>query len=409
MKANVKIIAMALSICLTATGCAAINSADTSSAAGASSGASASAGGTASSYIENTANTADAYTDRDLEQTADTADATEITLTDNDTVSITEAGTYVLSGSAANCTVRIEADKDSDKVQLVLNGVTITNDSSPAIYVVSADKCFITTAEGAENTLTVTGSFTADGDTNTDAVIFSKDDLVLNGLGSLTVSSPDNGISCKDDLKITGGTYSITSQADAIEANDSILICGGTFTINSGKDGLHCENEDDNTAGSIDISGGSFSITAQSDGVQGTTYVQIDGGDLSITAAEGLEATCIIINDGSVNIAASDDGVNATAKSTVTTPFVEINGGTLTVSMGQGDTDAIDANGSIFVNGGYIDITAPTSSFDYDAAAEFNGGTIVINGQEVSEIPQSMMGGGMGGRDHGGMGGRGGW
>ena len=408
MKANIKIIAMVLSICLTATGCAAINSADSSSAAGASSGASASAGGTASSSyietIENTTNNADAYTDRDLEQTADTDGAVEITLADNDTVSITEAGVYILSGSASNCTVRVEADKDSDKVQLVLNGVTVTNDSAPAIYVVSADKCFITTAEGTENTLTVTGAFTADGDTNTDAVIFSKDDLVLNGLGSLTISSSDNGISCKDDLKIKGGTCSVTSQADAIEANDSILICGGTLTINSGKDGLHCENEDDNTAGSIGISGGSFSITAQSDGVQATTYVKIDGGDLSITAAEGLEATCIIINDGSVNITASDDGVNATAKSTVTTPFFEINGGTLTISMGQGDTDAIDANGSVFVNGGYIDITAPTSSFDYDGAAEFNGGTIVINGQEVSEIPQSMMGG----RTQGGMGGRGG-
>ena len=407
MKTNIKIIAMALAICLTATGCASINSADSSSAAGASSGASASAGGSAaSSYIENAVDSSDSYSDRDLEQTADTDGATEITLTDNDTFTITEAGVYVLSGSATNFTVRIEADKDNDKVQLVLNGVDITNDSAPAIYVVSADKCFITTAEGTENSLSVTGAFSADGDTNTDAVIFSKDDLVLNGLGSLTVSSTDNGISCKDDLKITGGTYSITSQADAIEANDSILICGGSFVINSGKDGLHCENDEDNTVGFINISGGSFDITAKSDGVQGTTYVQIDGGELTISGSEGIEATYIIINDGSISIAASDDGINATSKSSVTTPYVEINGGTLTISMGQGDTDAIDANGSIFVNGGYIDITAPTSSFDYDGAAEFNGGTIVINGQEVSEIPQSMMGGqgGMGGRGN-----RGGW
>ena len=69
--------------------------------------------------------------------------------------------------------------------------------------------------------------------------------------------------------------------------------------------------------------------------------------------------------------------------------------------MGQGDTDGVDANGSIIVNGGTIDVTAQMSSFDYDGTAEFNGGTIIVNGEEVSEIPVSMMGGGMGG--HGGM------
>ncbi len=73
--------------------------------------------------------------------------------------------------------------------------------------------------------------------------------------------------------------------------------------------------------------------------------------------------------------------------------------------MGQGDTDAIDCNGNITVNGGTIDITAQMSSFDYDGTATYNGGTIIINGQEVNSIPQSMMGGGgMGGR--GGMGGQ---
>ena len=86
---------------------------------------------------------------------------------------------------------------DEDKVQIVLDGVSITNESTPCIYVKSADKVFVTTTD-SENTLTVTGSFTADGDTNTDAVIFSKDDLVLNGVGTLTISSTDNGIAGKD-------------------------------------------------------------------------------------------------------------------------------------------------------------------------------------------------------------------
>ena len=160
--------------------------------------------------------TADMFSERDLEQTADLSEAEYITVSSNDTISITDGGVYVISGSAENCTIRVEADSQ-EKVQLVLDGVSITNEDFPAIYVVSADKCFITTAEGSENTLSVTGSFTADADTNTDAVIFSKDDIVFNGMGVLNISSAyGNGISGKDDIKFTGGTYNIQSEKDSL-------------------------------------------------------------------------------------------------------------------------------------------------------------------------------------------------
>jgi hypothetical protein len=104
----------------------------------------------------------------------------------------------------------VNAQADDAKVQLVLDGVSITNTDSPAIYVVSADKCFVTTTDSV-STLTVTGTFAADGDTNIDAVIFSKDDLVLNGTGTLNISSTGNGITSKDDLTVTGGTYSAST------------------------------------------------------------------------------------------------------------------------------------------------------------------------------------------------------
>ena len=339
--------------------------------------------------------TADIFSDRDLTQTPDLSNAQTITVSDGQTINITEEGIYVISGSASNCTIKVDTQ---DKVQLVLNGVSITNDSTPAIYVVSADKCFITTAENTENTLSVTGTFTSDGDTNTDAVIFSKDDLVFNGLGTLTINSSNNGISCKDDLKFTGGTYNITSVEDSIEANDSIAVCDGMFTINSSKDAFHSENDDDNTSGWIYISGGTFNIKSSSDAIQGTSAVQIDGGTLDINSSEGIEATYIQINDGTVKIYASDDGINATKKSTAySTPTIEINGGNLTVEVGPGDTDGIDANGDIIVNGGTINVTAQMSSFDYDGKAEYNGGTIIVNGTQVDSIPQSMMGGGRGG------------
>lgn len=348
-------------------------------------------------------NASELFTERDLTQNADTSSATSYTLTDNNTITITEAGVYVLTGSASNATVIVDAPDDA-KVQLVLNGVTVNNTSAPAIYVKSADKVFVTTAQGTENTLNVTGAFTADGETNTDAVIFSKDDLVLNGLGTLNITSSDNGISGKDDIKITGGTINITSTSDAIEANDSIAIADGTVNIISQKDGLHAENDQDNSTGYIYICGGTITIDASGDGVQGTTVVQIDGGTISVTGSEGIEATYVQINGGTITVNAYDDGINASAKSTAYTVTVEINGGDITVNMAQGDTDGVDSNGNLYINGGTISVNAQ-SPFDYDGVAQHNGGTIIVNGTETDQITNQMMGGGMMG---GGMGGPGG-
>lgn len=342
--------------------------------------------------------TSNIFSDRDLTQSPDTAAAVKLTAEDGKTIDITEEGIYILSGSASNCTIKVDAGKEA-KVQLVLDGAEIENDDFPAIYGVSADKVFVTTT-AKESSLAVNKEFRADSETNTDAVIYSKSDLVLNGTGTLTVySAYANGISCKDDLKITGGTYKVTSAKDAFEANDSLSVYNGDFTIKTNKDGFHCENSDDDTLGQIYIAEGSFVIDSASDGIQGTTYVQIDGGTFDITSSEGIEATYVQINGGNITIDASDDGINASRKSTACDIIIEFNGGDTKITIGQGDTDGVDSNGKIIVNGGTIDVTAQLSSFDYETSAEFNGGTIIVNGEEVDEIPQSMMGdpGGMGG------------
>ena len=343
------------------------------------------------------------FTSRDLEQTADLSEAQTITVSDGQQITISSEGVYVLQGSAQNATVLVEAD-DSAKIQLVLDGLSITNEDFPCIYVKSADKVFVTTL--SDSSLSVTGSFTADGDTNTDAVVFSKDDLTLNGTGTLKISSTENGVSCKDDLKVTGGSYVISAASKCLEAKDSIRILDGIFSLTAGTDGLHAENDEDDSLGYVYIGGGSFSISAGDDGVHGNAFVQIDGGSFQIAAAEGIEASFVQINDGSIGIQSWDDGINASNKSGAYPICVEINGGDISIAMSAGDTDGIDANGSIVINGGTINITG-SSGFDYDGTAQLNGGTVIVNGQTLDSIPNQMMGGGMGGQ-MGGFGGNGG-
>ncbi len=317
------------------------------------------------------------------------------------TVTITGSGTYLLSGALDDGSIIVDAGKE-DKVQLVLNGVSVHSGSYAAIYVKQADKVFITLAEGTQNTLSNGGSFTQRDDNNVDAVIFAKDDITFNGTGSLTISSPaGHGIVGKDEVTVTGGVYAITSANCAVRANDSIAIADGTFALNAGTDGLHAENDEDDTLGNIYIAGGTFTIDANDDAIHANTLLQIDDGSFEITGAEGLEGTYIQINGGDISVSASDDGVNAARKSSAYTPTVEINGGYLTVVMGAGDTDGVDSNGDILITGGTVDVTG-RSAFDCDGSAQYTGGTLIVNGQQVDAIPNQMMGGGM-------MGGRGGW
>ncbi len=353
------------------------------------------------SNSESDSNKDEIFTSRDLEQTADTSNAKTYNLSDGQNIDITEEGVYVIKGSAKNVTISVNAADDA-KVQLVLDSASVTNDSAPCIYVKNADKVFVTTASGSTNSLTVSGTFTADGDTNTDAAIFSKDDIVLNGQGTLNISSTANGVTSKDDLKITGGTISISCSADGLEANESVAIADGNITIKTDKDGVHVENSDDDTTGSFYMKGGKLTVTAGDDGIHAITTATIDGGTISATSAEGIEATYITINDGTIEINASDDGINGAAKSSAYTPTVEFNGGTTTINMGQGDTDGVDSNGNLYINGGTISVNAQ-SPFDYDGTAQKNGGTIIVNGTETDTIQNQMMGGGMGGGMRGGQ------
>lgn len=349
-----------------------------------------SAAGSETTVLENIAengifNGTDLFTSRDLKQSADTGDAVVCTVSDGNDISISEEGVYILSGTAANATVYVEADSQA-KIQLVLDDLHITNDSYPCIYITEADKVFLTTT--GDSSLSVTGAFISEGSKKTDGAVFSRTDLTLNGTAALTVSSSGSGIVCKDDLKITGGTYEITSGTKAIEANDSIRIADGTFLLNAGTDGLHTENDQDDTLGYIYICGGDLTINADDDAIHAASVIQIDSGSFQITAAEGMESTYIQINGGSICINGKDDGINAGKKSKAYYPTIEINDGDLTIDMGLGDTDGIDSNGDLIINGGQIEVNS-LNPFDYDGTGQYNGGTIIANGKQLDKLPVS--------------------
>ena len=352
----------------------------------------------------------DLFTDRDSENQPDLSEAAALTLSDGQDITIDQAGVYVLSGQAAGVTVYVDAPDDA-KVQLVLDGVTIENTDFPCVYVRSADKVFLTVT--ADSSLSVTGAFRKDGETKTDGVIFSRADLTLNGTAALTIASSDNGVVGKDDLKICGLTLTVTAADHAVEANDSIRVLDGVISLTAGKDGLHVKENSDGTKGYIAIFGGEITIAATDDAIHATSVMQIDGGTLDISGGEGLEATVIQINGGQITVAATDDGLNAGYKHSAYQPAIIFNGGETTITMGAGDTDAVDSNGDIYINGGTISVTGQ-SAFDYDGQAALNGGTVIVNGTQVDSITNQMMGGmggwgqmGPGGQMGGQMGGRG--
>lgn len=222
-----------------------------------------------------------------LSDGASTADSDSVVI-DGDTITITEEGTYILSGSLTNGQIVVEAE--NAKVQLVFDNADISCETSAAIYVKTAEKVFITTTDGSTNTVCTSGEFEAIDDNNIDAAIFSKSDLTLNGAGSLEVTCPNgHGILSKDDLTITSGEYVVDAGKHALSGKDSVRIAGGIFDLTAGRDGIHSENTDEEEKGFVYIENGSFTITSDGDGIDASYVVEIVDGSFDITAGGGYE------------------------------------------------------------------------------------------------------------------------
>ncbi len=380
--------------------------------------------------------TSDMFTDRDMEAGYDEEASAVITLSgdtascssnavqiSNSTVTIIDEGTYIISGTLDDGMIIVDAE-DTDKVQLVLNGVNITSSDSAAIYVSQANKVFITTASDSENTLENGGEYDQIDDNNTDAVVFSKSDLTLNGSGLLTVNATaGHGIVSKDDLVLTCGTYVINSESHAICGKNSVRIANADYTIVSNSDGIHAENADDTSEGFVYIANGTFDITADGDAISAGAYLLIDNGSFTLESGGGAENASTQstfeefggysqTSDSSQDDSSSTKGLKAVSD-------IMINDGAFVIDSAD---DAIHSNGNIYINGASFEITAGDDGMHADSALTINDGeinisqsyegiegmSIDINGGSISLVSSDDGLNASGGNDSSGFEGRGG-
>ena len=212
---------------------------------------------------------------------------TDTVVIDQNTVTITDEGTYLLSGSLSDGMLIVNAET-TDEVHLVFNQAAISNQDSAAVYIASADKVFLTLADGTENAVSNGGVY-ADIDEDTiDGAIFSKADLSFNGTGKLIVTAAaGHGIVSKADLIFADGSYEISAAEHGIEGKDSVRIAEGTYEILSGKDGIHSENDEDETLGFIYLKDGIFKIQSQGDGISAGNWLLAENGTYEITTGQG--------------------------------------------------------------------------------------------------------------------------
>ena len=395
--------------------------------------------------VEHLVSVTDIVTDRDLESTWEEDGATKISLSDDGcavdgagavadgtTVTITAGGTYVLTGQMSAGQVVVNAD--GEKVQLVLDGVSVTSTDSAAILVRAAKKVWLTLADGTQNKIATSSSFAEDDEYSIDGAVWCKSDLTINGTSALTVSSAEgHGIVCKDELALVSGDVEVEAARHVVQAQDAACVVAGTWSLTAGTDGIHCGDDDDAEKGSVLIVGGTVSIDAASDGVDAANVLEVDGGEVTVSAGddglhseralqvdggtvtvsksyEGLEGSTVTVNGGVIDVTSSDDGVNAAGDPTGDSsaeatdvgasgpeaaagqPEDPMGGGRAPAGDGQAPEDAggqapgaagdmdYDSTAQVTINGGKLTIQAGGDGIDSNGDLTVTGGETYVFG-----------------------------
>ncbi len=334
------------------------------------------------------------YSSEDMDDSWTAAGATAVTLNGSliavngsgttvagSTLTITAPGTYVFYGTLADGQIIVDAGKN-DTVRLVLNGATLACSDSAAIYTKQAGKTIITLAQGTNNSVTDGTTYSnAAGADEPDAAIFSKNDLTINGSGSLTViGNFNNGIGTKDDLVITGGNINITAANDGLRGRDSVAANDGIITINAKSDGIQANNDEDTTKGWISLDGGTFNITADQDGIQAETILQITRGEFSLTTGGG-SANALAKNLQDPGPGRGVNNTAATEESTASTKGIKAGSGILisngVIKIDSAD-DAIHSQGDVTIAGGTFNIATGDDAVHGDANVTIGAGSIAI-------------------------------
>lgn len=357
---------------------------------------------------------------------------------------ITEGGKYHLSGDY-EC-LRIDT---LSNVLLVLDHANISCQDGPGIYVEEANVVNIQSI--GENSIVSETSPSFDG------AIYSKDNLIFSGNGTLNITSNYSGIVSKDMILIQSGNYEIHSLDDGIKGRDYVFILDGVFSIQSNKDGIKTTNSikgdmiidqgeflvqsmgdafqtvhdliihngnfqivtkgdanknsskalksgnllqiddgkfridasDDgiHSDNNLLIQNGTFELESLDDGIHANGLLLIQDGSFQISSKEGLESTSMILNGGDFIIHSDIHGLTVGRKKPNSSVYMEINDGNYLITVGDGDTSAIDSNGDVSIFGGNIEIKAKTP-FDYSGKATYQSGKIIINGKERNSIPK---------------------
>ncbi|MCR8659052.1 carbohydrate-binding domain-containing protein [Paenibacillus endoradicis] len=321
------------------------------------------------------------------------------------TVTIALPGTYVVSGELNDGQIHVKLENDGN-VKLVLNGATIHNENSAAIYIEEAGKTIITLAEGTQNNLSDGSKYVYENNSDEPSgTLYSKDDLSINGTGTLTVNANFNdAIVGKDILKLVDGTYIVTSADDGIIGRDVLAIRAGKYTLDVNGDAMKSTNDNEEELGAIYIVDGTFAITSGNDGIDSIGAAVIENGQFNIVSGEGSQsqiddttsakgiksATDLTIYDGTFNVNSADDAFHSNG-------VVNVHGGQYTITTGD---DGFHADSTLTINDGIIQVNESYEGLE--------GNQITINGGNISIVASDDGVNVAGGNDESAFGGRGG-